>query len=175
MAEPVTAVLDEPLVDVPPDEPPTPPKRRIRVRDRSKATGRPDTPPKKPGSHHVTNASVVNRAIAELELLYGLIGAGTRFVDPVAGEVIVERREDLAGSWRNLLATNKAVRDFFAASEKYSAWLPVIAVHAQVAAAIMAGHAMAAHGVVTSSEPGEEPAAPVFDWTDLADGSGPGE
>jgi hypothetical protein len=171
----MTAVLDDPVVDVPPDEPPAPPKRRIRVRDRSKATGKPDAPPKNRPTG-VSNASVVNRAIAELELLYGLIGAGTRFVDPVAGTVIVERREDLAGSWRNLLATNKAVRDFFAASEKYSAWLPVIAVHAQVAGAIMAGHAMAAHGVVNPSEPGEEPQAPVFDWTDLADvGSGPGE
>ena len=103
-------------------------------------TGRPVGRPRKdgtpPGSDSTPkpaaprNNAAINRAISTLEMIYGMIGTGmTMTVAPGLGRQVVNSRADLAESYRMLLETNKAFRDWFAGVEDKAAWLPIIVVH----------------------------------------------
>lgn len=102
-------------------------------------TGRPVGRPRKdgtpPGSDSAPktaprNNAAINRAISTLEMIYGMVGTGmTMTVAPGLGRQVVNSRADLAESYRMLLETNKAFRDWFAGVEDKAAWLPIIVVH----------------------------------------------
>jgi hypothetical protein len=115
----------------------------------------------KPASHKAktstgNNATIVNRAIGELTMLYGLAGVGIRYVDPIAGMIVTENRDKLAESYRMLLETNAKIRKLFTEIEGKAAWLPILVVHGDVIAAIML--ARAARKSVQEGEPEPEPA-----------------
>jgi hypothetical protein len=190
-----TSVLDDPDLaelaalaadDEPePEQPDTPPKRR-RIRSQAyrdhqreyrrakRGAAGPKVTPNRAPRPGTSNAAIVRRAIDELGLLYALLGAGVRLVDAPAGSEIVARSTDLAGSWQTVLETNKQLREWFAASERYSAWLPVIATHAQLAGAIVLAHAAARSGTMPPAPEQPQPAEawqpPA--WPDLGAGTG---
>lgn len=84
-----------------------------------------------------SNAAVVDRAVSELTLLYGLAGGALKFVEPITGDAIYNNREKLGDSWRLLLETDARFRKLFADVESKAAWLPIIAVHGDLIASIM--------------------------------------
>lgn len=85
---------------------------------------------------------VVNRAVGELRMLYGMAGVGLRYVSPSAGNIVYDNRDKLAESYRMLLETNKRFRELFAELEGKAAWLPILVIHGDVIAAIMLARAM---------------------------------
>lgn len=82
------------------------------------------------------NLALIERAINELEAIYGISAQAIKFVDDRSGKIVYEDRRKLAESWRALLETNKKFRNAFAELEQKTAWLPVIMAHGDVAAAI---------------------------------------
>lgn len=87
-------------------------------------------------------SAVVERAISELGMMYGLAGIGLKYASPAAGEIVYENREKLAESYRMLLETNDRIRKLFADIEGKAAWLPIVIVHGDIVAAIMFARAI---------------------------------
>lgn len=110
----------------------------------------------------------VNRAIISIELLYRLGGTGLAMtVAPRLGTSIVADREKLAESYRMLLETNKAVRDWFAETEKKAAWLPILIVHADLVVNTVMSAQMEKQTRQQAAQQTEEDAPPVYTgWTD---------
>lgn len=79
---------------------------------------------------------LVDRAVNELTVAYGLIGQGAKFLDPVIGEMLFDSRGSLGESYRMLLETNKRFLKLFGQLESSAAWLPIIMAHGQLAMAI---------------------------------------
>lgn len=91
---------------------------------------------RKPG--RPANSVAVDRAISSLEMLYGTVGTGLRLsIAPNVGSALVGHREELAESYRMLLETNKAVRDWFSKAEEKAAWLPILVVHGDLIAQVL--------------------------------------
>lgn len=84
--------------------------------------------------------AIVSRLITEIEMVYGGAGQALKFVDSIAGEMVYANRTDLAESWRLLLETNKRIRDMLAKVEGGAAWLPILATHGNLIAAIWFAH-----------------------------------
>ena len=82
------------------------------------------------------NKVLVDRAVTELTMLYGMAGQGIKVVQPVIGEAVYDKREALAESYRMLLETDARFRKLFASMESKAAWLPIIAVHGDLIASI---------------------------------------
>lgn len=89
------------------------------------------------------SSAVIERAISELEVVYGVIGQGLKFRNPIAGELVFNNRGDLAGSYRMMLETNARFRKLFAKLESSAAILPIIAVHGQLVMSIYAAQQLA--------------------------------
>lgn len=85
---------------------------------------------------------LVTRAIDELTVLYGVLGQGIKFRQPLAGELIFENRDKLAESYRMMLETNARFRKLFQKIESSAAILPIIAAHGQLAMTIYAASQM---------------------------------
>lgn len=82
-------------------------------------------------------SAVVDRAIVELRVLYGVAGKGLSYWDRGAGELVIDNSDKLAESYRLLLETNDKFRKLFADIENKAAWLPILMVHGDLIAAIM--------------------------------------
>lgn len=90
----------------------------------------------KPRGSSTGNLALIERAVNELEAIYGISAQAIKFVDERSGKIVYDDRRKLAESWRALLETNKKFRNAFVELEQKTAWLPVIMAHGDVAAAI---------------------------------------
>ena len=90
-----------------------------------------------PATSRKGSPAVVERAVDELKMLYAVGGQGLKFVNPIAGEAIVENSDKLAESYRLLLETNTRFRKLFQSMESKAAWLPIIIAHGDVIASIL--------------------------------------
>lgn len=98
------------------------------------------------------SSAIVNRAIDELTVLYGVLGQGIKFRQPLAGELIFQQRDKLAESYRMMLETNSRFRRLFQKIETSAAILPIIAAHGQLAMAIYTAQQMQNIPVQTPSD-----------------------
>lgn len=100
------------------------------------------------------SSAVVERAVNELSVFYGVIGQGIKFRNPPVGETVFQSRDKLAESWRMMLETNARFRKLFMKLESSAAIIPVLAAHGELIMAIYVQQQMAGVPVQSDSDSG---------------------